>query len=74
MPPRSRARCWAVQKVARLQSLLRRARPAPTAVASPAPEAGQPLRFDGLLIDPVRREVLRQGQAVELTSTEFDLL
>ena len=59
---------------ARLQSLLRRARPAPAAVASPAPEAGQPLRFDGLLIDPVRREVLRQGQAVELTSTEFDLL
>ena len=62
---------------ARLQTVLRRARPAPASVAAaptPAPRGGLALRFDGLQIDPLRREVLRQGQAVELTSTEFDLL
>ncbi len=32
------------------------------------------LAFEGLTIDPARRSVLRQGEAVELTSTEFDLL
>lgn len=52
--------------VARLQSILRRR------VAQPAPDA--PLRFDGLLIDPATRTVQRQGAAVELTATEFDLL
>ncbi len=55
---------------ARLQTILRRARPAAAAV----PEAGASLQFDGLLIDPLRREVQRQGEAVELTSTEFELL
>lgn len=30
--------------------------------------------FDGLVIDPVRRAVLRQGEPVELTGTEFELL
>ena len=59
---------------ARLQSLLRRARPAPAMPASPAPDSRQPLRFDGLLVDPVRRTVQRQGEAVDLTSTEFELL
>ena len=60
---------------ARLQSLLlRRARSAPSLVASPASDALLPLRVDRLLIDPLRREVQRQGEAVELTSTEFELL
>ncbi len=32
------------------------------------------LNFDGLAIDLERRQVIRLGEAVELTSTEFDLL
>ena len=32
------------------------------------------LQFDGLRIDTARREVQRQGQPVELTGTEFELL
>ena len=77
---------------ARLQSLLRRARPAglaastgpgASAVAPASPAAAdtsqplhppQPLQLDGLRIDPLRRAVQRQGQAVELTGTEFELL
>jgi two-component system OmpR family response regulator len=55
--------------VARLQTVLRR-RVAPTAAR---PDAG-PLRFEGLTVDPATRSVLRLGQPVELTSTEFDLL
>jgi two-component system, OmpR family, response regulator len=58
--------------VARLQTVLRRrvqiAPPNPAAVESAE------LRFEGLTLDPARRSVTRQGQAVELTSTEFDLL
>jgi OmpR family response regulator RpaB len=56
--------------VARLQTVLRRR------VATPAlPPAGhQALQFDGLHIDVATRNVLRQGEAVALTSTEFDLL
>src|SRR5450830_1183281 len=56
--------------VARVQTVLRRRQPARP--AHPAP--GGPLHFDGLLIDPVTRQALRAGQALELTSTEFDLL
>ena len=52
---------------ARLATILRRVR------AAPAPPAGV-LRFDGLSLDPARREVLRQGQPVELTGTEYELL
>jgi two-component system, OmpR family, response regulator len=51
--------------LARLQTVLRRAR---------APQAAQRLVFDGLMIDIDKREVLRQGVAVELTGTEFELL
>ncbi len=51
--------------VARLQTVLRRRAPS-------APDGR--LRFDGLCIDAVTRTVLRQGEAVELTSTEFELL
>lgn len=55
--------------VARVQTVLRRR------VAAPAqrPEPGV-LAFEGLRIDPARREVWRQGERVELTGTEFELL
>jgi OmpR family response regulator RpaB len=54
--------------VARLQTILRRQRVAPAPV--------QPARrvFQDLVIDLEAREVLRQGQPVELTGTEFELL
>jgi OmpR family response regulator RpaB len=51
--------------VARLQTVLRRRR---------GGGSDGRLRFDGLTIDPVTRTALRQGEPVELTSTEFDLL
>jgi len=51
--------------VARIQTVLRRRRPV---------AAGGALQFDGLSIDAATRSVLRQGQPLELTSTEFDLL
>jgi two-component system OmpR family response regulator len=54
--------------VARLQTVLRRR------VAPGARPASGLLRFDGLVVDPATRSVLRRGQPVELTSTEFDLL
>jgi len=53
---------------ARLQTILRRARPA-------AADTGNPmLRFDGLDIDVERREVRRLGEVLALTGTEFELL
>jgi DNA-binding response OmpR family regulator len=52
--------------VARVRALLRRAE------AGPAPS--QVLRFPGLEVDPDSHTVLRQGQAVDLTPTEFSLL
>jgi two-component system, OmpR family, response regulator len=54
--------------VARVQAILRR-RPA----AAGAPDDGL-LRFDGLVIDPVRRSVVRDGAGVDLTASEFELL
>lgn len=56
--------------VARLQTVLRRRR-AP--MAGQGAEAGA-LEFEGLSIDAARRSVHRNGVAVELTGTEFDLL
>jgi OmpR family response regulator RpaB len=55
--------------LARIQTVLRR-------VAAPPPAAGMAgaLRFEGLHIDLDRRSVQRHDQAVELTSTEFELL
>ncbi|MEY2687549.1 MAG: hypothetical protein RL375_1747 [Pseudomonadota bacterium] len=62
---------------ARLQTVLRRQQRAP-AVAEPGPTRGTPARprlvFEGLVIDQVRREVVRLGQPVALTSTEYELL
>ncbi|MEQ1808100.1 MAG: response regulator transcription factor, partial [Burkholderiaceae bacterium] len=55
---------------ARLQTILRRGRGAPRA----ADAAPQRLVFDGLEIDLERRVVLRHGEPVELTGTEFELL
>ena len=52
--------------LARLQTVLRRARVTAAAKTS--------LAFDGLVVDLERRQVQRLGSAVELTSTEFDLL
>jgi OmpR family response regulator RpaB len=53
--------------VARVQTVLRRR------VATAAPDPGV-LVFEGLSIDPARREVRRHGEVVELTGTEFELL
>ncbi len=55
--------------VARLQTILRRQR-------SPGATGGtqQHRVFQGLVIDLGTREVLRQGERVELTGTEFELL
>jgi len=54
--------------VARVQTILRRQR------ALPAAAPAQRRVFAGLSIDLDRREVLRQGERVELTGTEFELL
>ena len=51
--------------VARVRALLRR--------TTAGPREGA-LEFDGLRIDPARRDVERDGERVTLTSLEFDLL
>ncbi len=59
--------------VARIQTVLRR-----QSKAQPLTDGGQGaqelLRFEGLSIDVARREVQRQGELVDLTGTEFELL
>lgn len=55
--------------VARVQTILRRQRQSTPPVATT-----QRQDFDGLSIDLDRREVLRHGERVELTGTEFELL
>ena len=55
--------------LARLQTILRRARP-----AAAAPADARRLVFDGLAIDFDTREVQRHGQRLDLTGTEFELL
>jgi two-component system, OmpR family, response regulator len=52
--------------LARVQTILRRV-PA-------AASAARQLRFEGIEIDLDRRSVLRHGETIELTSTEFELL
>lgn len=56
--------------VARVQTILRRQRGRQDG-ATAMPEE---LRFDGLDIDTARREVRRDGQPVELTGSEYELL
>jgi two-component system, OmpR family, response regulator len=51
--------------VARIQTVLRRRRPS---------SATGRLEFDGLMVDPATRTAVRQGEVLDLTSTEFDLL
>jgi two-component system, OmpR family, response regulator len=58
--------------LARIQTVLRRVRPQAEPGHSEEPRGE--LRFDGLAIDLDRRSVMRQGEAVELTGTEFELL
>ncbi len=55
--------------VARVKSVLRRAR-----ATAEEPEPDPVLRFDGLTIDPVRREVVVDGHEATFTTLEFDLL
>jgi len=57
--------------VARVQTVLRRR--APVAAKAVPPDTNT-LVFDGLWVNAATRTVQRQGEAVELTSTEFDLL
>ena len=52
--------------LARLKALLRR--------TESSGEGDQPLRFEGVLLDPVRYEVKVGTEPVELTRTEFSLL
>lgn len=58
--------------IARLQTVMRRRQP--TAAAGSALAQDGRLHFDGLCVDPATRTVQCLGAAVELTSTEFDLL
>jgi two-component system, OmpR family, response regulator len=51
--------------VARIQTVLRRRKPSGS--------AGH-LVFEGLVVDATTRTVTRQGESLDLTSTEFDLL
>jgi OmpR family response regulator RpaB len=59
--------------LARLQTVWRRSAASASAAAA-TPGAPAPLCFERLVIDPARRSVQLDGQAVELTGTEFELL
>ena len=59
--------------LARVQSLLRRSTQDIDLAAVPV-EADQTLEFGSLVIDNSRREAWREGDEIELTSAEFDLL
>jgi DNA-binding response OmpR family regulator len=50
----------------RVKAVLRR--------AQPRDELRETLRFDGLELDPVSRDVVRDGEELRLTAKEFDLL
>ncbi len=54
---------------ARITAVLRR-----SAMAMRSLDDDEVLRFDGLTIDPARREVVCDGLSVEMTTLEFDLL
>lgn len=64
--------------VARIRALQRRSRTATLSENAKADKAGRDtsreLVFDGLQIDPAGREVRVDGERVELTALEFDLL
>jgi len=52
--------------VARVNAVLRR--------VEPAPQLAEPIRFDGLELDPVCRRVTVRGEEAQLTVREYDLL
>jgi len=54
---------------ARITAILRR-----STIPMRSSEDEEVLRFEGLIIDPAKREVLRDGQPVEMSTLEFDLL
>ena len=58
--------------VARVGAVLRRVRT--TDAPSAARDADEPVRLLDLAIDPLAREVVRDGTPVDLTRSEFDLL
>nr|WP_301301050.1 response regulator [Pseudomonas kilonensis] len=55
--------------LARIQALLRRSEPEPSAAQKP-----RRLQFGPLVVDDALREAWLQGDGIELTSAEFDLL
>ena len=57
-----------LELLARVEALLRRGRPNPS--ASPV----RPARFGDVVVDPATRSVVRGGRPVELTPKEFELL
>lgn len=59
--------------VACIQTVLRRVR-APAGAHAAVLGAAPMLAFEGLVIDTARRSVTRQGEALELTGTEYELL
>ena len=61
--------------VARVQTVLRRRTPvAPAGTSVAHRPSGGLLQFDGLTVDATTRTVLRRGESLDLTSSEFDLL
>jgi DNA-binding response OmpR family regulator len=55
--------------VARVKAVLRRAKG-----GAALQQEGRPLNYEGLMIDPLSRSVEANGEEVELTATEFNLL
>jgi DNA-binding response OmpR family regulator len=58
--------------VARVRALLRRPRRSALAVAQD--DHGQPVSVAGLTVDPARRQARMDGEEIDLTAHEFDLL
>jgi len=60
--------------IARVRAMLRRPRAVAGGANSVPLEECEPFRLGGLVVDPVARLVSVDGEPVELTRTEFDLL
>ena len=60
--------------VARLQTVLRRLRAGAGARGVSQAAVVDTLQFEGLQIDTARRAVRRQGEEIDLTGTEYELL
>jgi DNA-binding response OmpR family regulator len=59
--------------LARIKVVLRR-RPRVQSPAEPPEPASAPYRYGDIEINTRTREVLRQGELIEMTATEFDIL